>query len=384
MISNLKKFIQNPAFLSTGLIFSINSILFSFWVTRLPFVKDRLGLSEGELGLVLFFLPLGAITAMSVISKLIQKWGAGRVTIVSTIFFCLGMIIPVNAGHVWVLALGLFIGGMGSGAMDIAMNAVAASLEKQYKTVIMSTCHGFFSLGGMIGALIGTAMIGLKIGPFFQMVVAAVVLIMLVWFYIKTHIWHAGQEDGGTGPAFVLPTGPLLGLSLVGLCIMLGEGAIADWSAVYLEEQTYKGSYIAGLGYAGFSISMTIGRFWGDSIIARLGAKTIVQGGSVLAIAGGILVLLGIPAVTIAGFGLMGLGYSCIVPVLFSASSQVKGVSPSQGIASVATAGFSGFLVGPVLIGFIAESVNLSAGFIFLIILAIIALLYSPRALAVR
>ncbi|MDX2246807.1 MAG: MFS transporter [Bacteroidia bacterium] len=384
MISNLKKFLGNPAFLSTGLIFSINSILFSFWVTRLPYVKDKLQLSEGELGLVLFFLPLGAIAAMSVISRYIQKWGAGRVTIVTSAFFCVTMIVPVSAVSVWMLAMGLFMGGMASGAMDIAMNAVAASLEKQYKTVIMSTCHGFFSLGGMVGAFIGTAMIGLKIHPLYQMITAAVVLLAVLWLYLKPHLWLTGQEDGGTGPAFVMPTKPLLGLALIGVCIMLGEGAIADWSAVYIEELTYKGAYLAGLGYAGFSMSMTIGRFWGDSIIARLGALKIVRAGSILAIAGGLLVIVGIPWITIGGFMLMGLGYSCIVPVVFSASSQVKGVSPSQGIAAVATAGFSGFLIGPVLIGFIAESLSLGAGFIFLIVLAMISLFYAPRAFSLK
>ncbi|MEZ4776798.1 MAG: MFS transporter [Bacteroidia bacterium] len=384
MITNLKKFLNNPAFLSTGLIFAINSILFSFWVTRLPYVKDKLQLSEGELGLILFFLPLGAIASMSVISRFIRKWGAGKVTIVSSAFFCIAMIVPVTAEYVWVLAAGLFIGGMASGAMDIAMNAVAASMEKQYTTVIMSTCHGFFSLGGMVGAFIGSAMIGFKVDPFLQMAISAIGLIAVLWLYIKPQVWLSGQEEGDTGPAFTLPTKPLLGLALVGVCIMLGEGAIADWSAVFIEDLTYKGSYVAGLGYAGFSMSMTIGRFWGDSIIDRLGARLIVQMGSILAIGGGLLVITGIPAITISGFILMGLGYSCIVPVLFSASSQVKGVSPSQGIAAVATAGFSGFLIGPVLIGFIAESWSLRAGFIFLIVLAVVALFYSPRALSMK
>lgn len=381
MIRNLKAFVSNRHFLSIGLVFSINSILFSFWVTRLPYVKDKLMFSESVLGLALFFIPLGALSAMLLTGFFIRKYGAGKVTFFTTIIFVIAMMFPVSMNSFVWLSVSLFFVGVGSGSMDVAMNAVAATMESRFKTVIMSTCHGFFSLGLMVGALVGSGLIKLGADPSFQMIGGSVFCFFLL-LVLRPYFIDFQDDSEDNSPSFSLPGKQVMGMALLGFCIMLGEGGIADWSAIYLEELTVKGAAIAGLGFAGFSLSMTLGRFYGDYIIDRYGAIPVVRWGSALAVAGGLLVVSGLLWAAIPGFIIMGLGYSCIVPVLFSSAAQVKGVSPSQGIASVTTSGFTGFLVGPVLIGFIAEYVSLRAGFGFLVILATIALIFSSRALS--
>ena len=380
MLNHLKHFFRNSLFLGIGATFAINSLIFSFWITRLPGVKESLGLSEGVLGLALFCMPIGALVSMVLSSKIIHAFGAGKVTIWSGMFFSLAMILPVSAMNIWFLGFALFIAGLFTGLMDVAMNAVAAEAEKQGKKVIMSTCHGFWSLGGMLGAFLGSLFVGLKFNGVLQAVITAIIASVILFTWIKSKIGDLDGENSEDGHGFTIPRGPIIGLAIIGFCIMIGEGAIADWSAVFLKEWAGASAYVAGFGYAGFSLSMTIGRFFGDEIINRFGGLPVVRIGSAIALIGGGLVLITQPWLAILGFSLMGLGYSCVVPVVFSSSANIEGMTPSQGISAVATLGYTGFLVGPVIIGWLAEYFGLQMGFVLLMVLSVLAIVYAPRA----
>ena len=168
MFDHLRRFFRKRAYWSTGVVFAINSLLFAFWVTRLPEIKEALALSEGQLGAALFCVPVGALLAMFTVSRFIQRWGAGYVTLWTATAYILCMPFPFLAGNFWQLGIVLFFVGVTSGAMDIAMNAVAALLEKEHEETIMSTCHGFFSLGGLIGAGIGSVSIALGLTAMLQ------------------------------------------------------------------------------------------------------------------------------------------------------------------------------------------------------------------------
>ncbi|MDP5169297.1 MAG: MFS transporter [Bacteroidia bacterium] len=375
MKKNLSAYVKEPQFLSIGIIFALNAVLFSLWVTRLPEVKETLGLSEGTLGFVLFFMPLGAFLAMLVTSSIVRKWGAGPVTIWSTAAYCFSMLFPLLAPNSYALSASLFMIGITSGVMDISMNAVAAALEKIHDKVIMATTHGFFSLGGMIGAFLGSAFIGIGFPGWAPMSVA----VLLCWIgliLLNRMIGHIiDKDEADEGSHFALPGKAVLGLAIIAFCTMMGEGAVADWSGVYLKGITLAEGTLIGLGYAGFSLAMTIGRFYGDGLIHRMGGLRIILLGSLLSLSGLGLVLVGETYSTILGFTMIGFGYSSIIPVVFSEAARSDKQSASRGITAVASLGYLGFLVGPVVIGLISEEGGLRMGMIFLLTMALTTLL---------
>jgi MFS family permease len=374
MIQNLSRFFSQKVFVATGITFGINALLFTFWVIRLPEVKVRLGMSEGELGLVLFCMPVGALLAMVLSNRLTHRFGAGRVTVWSTVAFCLGMLLPLQMPSIWSLGLVLFFIGIFTGTMDIAMNAVAATLEVQYKKIIMSTCHGFFSLGGMVGAGLTSLLIGWQVVAMHQMWVGVALALLVALLWIRPLIYPVKEHNTEHGGGWAWPTKALLGLAIIAFCSMQGEGTIADWSTIFLKEVASAGEFMLGLGYFGFSLSMTLGRFWGDSIIERAGPRQVVMISGFLVILGLLLVIPAWPWVSILGFTLAGAGYALLIPILFSESAKAPGVSPAKGIASVATMGYLGFLIGPTIIGGIAEQWNLQISFTYLVGLTVLAL----------
>lgn len=386
LLYTFRRLISQPQFLSIGGVFSMNSLLFTFWITRLPYVREQLSLSEGELGIALFFLPVGGLTALMLSKSLVQRFGEGKLTLFAGMLYAFLLLFPVVAPSFPLLMIALYFMGVATGTMGVAMNAVVAALERRHKTVIMSMCHGCWSLGGMIGATIGSLIVGLDIPPLVQMPVTFLLFVLVFRFLIWPQLHDVRNEQplsDRPNQKFSLPPRSVLGIAFVGLCIMIGEGAIADWSAIYLQDVAQAAPWLTGLGYAAFALSMTIGRFHGDMITERLGPLRIIQFGSLIALAGMGLVFIAIPPIVIAGFALMGIGYSSIVPVLFSSSARIAGVSPSRGIASVSGAGYIGFLFGPVLIGLIAEEFGLSLGFMVVAVLLLVSLVVARRAIHV-
>ncbi len=333
-------------------------------------------LSEADLGICLFFMPLGAFLAMLSAGLLIRKWGAGPVTLWVTVAYCLCMMLPLlTPTPVW-LGAALFVVGMTIGIMDIAMNAVAAAFEKTYERIIMATTHGFYSLGGMVGAFLGSLALGIQLPGWLTMVLGIVIcLVMLGW--IRSQIGDvAGEEDPG-GKHFSLPGKAVIGLAVIGLCSMIGEGAIADWSGIYLETVTLADGAMVGLGYAGFSLAMTIGRFYGDALISRFGGFRIILLGSLFIMTGMGIILLAESYSSVLGFTLTGFGYSSIIPVVFSQAARMDETSASRGITAVASFGYMGFLIGPVLIGLISEWGSLRLGMLFLLFTAVLTFILS-------
>lgn len=373
MIRNLIAFLREPAFFRIGAVFAFNSILFAFWVTRLPEVKTKLALSEAALGSAFFSMSIGALISMLTISRFIQRRGAGKMTILTTGVFIISMLPPFLAYDFLTLAIALFFAGITMGAMDIAMNTVAASLEKSHNKIIMSTCHGFFSLGGMIGAGLGSLFIAMGVNSVAQISGGIIVLLIFTFFWIRPVLGSIHEKSAESDKMWALPGKALLGLAILIFCSFQGEGAIADWSGVFLKEVAMTDDYMWGLGYAGFSLTMTLGRFSGDELTAKTGPQKVVFGSGFLIVIGLLTVISAQPWLTIIGFTIAGAGYALLVPIVFSEAAKKPGVSPSQGIAAVATFGYTGFLLGPVIIGGIAEIYGFSMGFWYLIVLTLIA-----------
>ena len=381
MIRRLYIYVNNPVHLSAGCTFFILGTLFSFWVTRIPGVKEKLELSDGALGIALFFIPLGAIISMLVSARMIHTIGEGKTTLYALLFFCMVILAPVMAVDFISLCVALFFLGFSMGWLDIAMNAVVNTIEKKEMISIMSTTHGFYSLGGIAGGGMGGLLAGLGVNPILHFTVSGLIVLLVALLFIRKHVGDIRDDKTRDPvPLFALPRAPVMGLAVIAFCIMIGEGAVADWSTVYLDEFLNSGAMLAGLGYAGFSLTMTLGRFNGDYYIQKYGRSKVILFGITVAIAGILLLLTAKIAWVIIGFTLVGMGYSCIIPVLFSSAAKVVGINPAYGLASVASAGYFGFLIGPVIIGLIAEMYGLNNSFLLLLLLTLVALAWAKRS----
>ena len=375
MFNHLAEYVASPRYRAAGLTFFLMSVLFAFWVTRLPHVRDMLSLSEGEIGLALFFIPMGALAAMSVSHGINRRFGEGRVMTTGIILLGVAAIFPVVALSYATLCLSLFFFGFFMGLTDISMNAVVSMFEQKDNVHIMSASHGFFSLGGVIGAPLGSYISGTEISPLWQMVVTAALVggIALVFIFPHTQKFRDDHGDGNES-IFAMPRGILVPLAVMAFCTMMGEGSVADWSAIYLKDVAGAPDHLLGFGYAAFSLSMTLGRFSGDRLSKRFGTRLLLMTGLLTSIIGFLVTLPGDFYLSLLGFILIGAGFASVIPELFRTAGKVEGYTSSYGIAAVASTGYTGFLLGPVLIGFIAEYHGLTTGFVFLILLISAAL----------
>jgi MFS family permease len=317
---------------------------------------------------------------MLFVGTLIHRFGTGKVTLVSSIVYILSLIPPAFSYDMLSLTLALILVGVSAGAMDVAMNAAAATIEKQQKKLIMSTSHALFSFGGMVGAGIGSLVVGIGVSTLVHFIGTTVILLLLAFAFHKHWLTISDHRDGGH--KWAIPNKSLLLLAFIGFCVLLSEGAIADWSAIYIRETLAGSVFLGGLGFAGFSLTMALGRFYGDILIPRIGAGKILFGGGVLAaFFVGVALIIGNPGTAILGFTMAGLGLSCIVPIVFSAAASIPGVSPGSGIASVSGMGYFGFMAGPPAIGLLAEEFGLDYG-LGLIVLLCLGIAISARGIS--
>jgi MFS family permease len=283
---------------------------------------------------------------------------------------CFGLILLPYAPNQVLLTSALALYGVFSGAMNVSMNAQAVALEQCYGRSIMSSFHALFSFGGMTGAALGGLVASRHISPAAHFLIAALVYIVVALFAGRT-LMSGGRGRPGQ-PVFARITGPLLGLGCLAFCILLNEGAMADWSSVYLKRSLGTGEGVAATGYAIFSFAMAFGRLLGDWLTERFGRVAIVRMGALVA-ACGMAVGLGVGSVsaTLLGFGAAGAGFSIIVPLAFGAAGR-NGTSAGAGLAAVNTAGYLGFLSGPAIIGFTADWTGLRAALSLVVVLSVV------------
>ncbi len=361
---SLRLILTNPRYFGPAWVFASLNILFGTWAIYIPSVKEDLGISKATLGIAIFFLSLGVFTIFPVASKIINKIGVGKATYIGIILSCIAALFPLIVPGFISLAAALFFFGATNGFTDISMNTLVTEIEKEDKQKFMSASHGFFSLGGVLAGL-GSFLIPVIDDRGLHMVLAVLLVLSVNFIFFKRYqkvVAAPIQKEVFSYKNFK----PLMLIGGVSFVVMGSEGAIVDWSGLFLKEVSLAPETIWGAGFLGFQAFMTLGRFLGDSISARTGSVKIVALGSIIAIIGYLLVLATDMYLAILGFALTGLGFSVIVPELFRIGGNVKGVESSQGIAFIAGTGYSGFLVGPVILGFIAEQFSLSLSFITL------------------
>ena len=354
-------------------MFFINGTVLASWVANIPLVKERLSLSEATLGFTLLAMAAGAILAMPLTGYLIPRYGSRTMTRLTGVLFCLVLPLPILAPSLPLLVVALFFFGAFQGGMDVAMNAQAVAVENALDKPIMSSFHGWFSLGGLTGASLGGLLFSVGISPTVH-AFSAMLMLSVATLLMMRQLYEAGDEQGGHH-TFALPTGPLLGLGLLAFFVLVGEGSVADWSAVYLRDVLGTSAGLAATGYAAFSLTMALGRFLGDGWVKRFGAVPLARASATLAASGlGIALLIGHPVAALLGFGCVGLGLANLIPILFGAAGRTPGVNPGTGIAAVSSAGYFGFLAGPPLIGLAAEVVSLSGAlYIVVVFIAVTA-----------
>ena len=328
-----------------------------------PFAKARLALDDGTLGLSLLVFGGGSMVAMPLAGVAIHRWGSRPVIVTSSLVTCLVLPLLAVPATPAMLAITLFLFGAGLGAMDVAMNAQAIVVQQRMGRPIMSGFHALFSVGGLVGALVMTVLLRAGMSLAAAALAIAVALLALALAQQSRLVPDRGAAEGATFTIVPRPRVVLLGA----LCFIsfLGEGAVLDWSAVFLREQRGVDVAIAGIGYAVFSIAMAAMRLTGDSVVHRVGERRILRAGSALAAAGFVCVAL-VPstAAALAGFLLVGIGAANIVPLLFSAAGRVPGVPPGIALATVTTIAYAGLILGPALIGFIADATSLPIAFL--------------------
>ena len=364
--------------MSTRIAFFIAGFGLAAWAPLVPYAKARAGLDEATLGLLLLCLGAGSILAMPIAGLLATRFGCRRVTIGGTLLICLALPLLATAGSIPLLIATLFVFGAGLGIVDSTVNLQAVIVERASGRNMMSGFHGMFSVGGIAGAAGVSALLALGLTPLWAIVVV-IVLTLAALLKAAPHMLAYGSES--TGPAFAVPHGVVLFIGLLCFTVFLAEGAMLDWSAVFLTTEKQIGEAYAGLGYAAFALTMTAGRLTGDTIVRRLGARRVIVLGGLFAAAGLALATLA-PGweVALAGYALVGIGCSNIVPVLYTAVGKQTVMPENIAVPAITTLGYAGILAGPAAIGFVAHASSLSIAFL-LIAAMLVAVAISGRIL---
>lgn len=364
------------AWWAVAVLFLSHGLIVASWISRIPATQITLGLKNGVLGLTLLSSALGAVATIRFTGSLIGRFGSKKISIFSSVLFCLSIILPGLAVNAITLAAALFIYGALAAAMDVSMNAQGVEVEKQLQIPTMSRFHAMFSWGAMGGAAIGGSIGAHGISPLAHFSGSALfnllaVLAVSPMLLIETH--RDVSPEAHRLPLNKIPK-VLLALSAIGFCILLSEGAIADWTAVYLRQVLKAGPGIAAAGYSVFSGAMAVFRLLGDLITTRFGPLRAVRTGCLLAAAGLVCALSApTPLWAMPGFAITGAGLSVIIPLVFGSGGRVENVSPGPGIATVTGIGYVGFIVGPPTIGFVSQIVTLRYALLFVVLCCLIA-----------
>ena len=377
LVQESKRFRNRIAIAS---MFFVLGIDFASWASRIPAIKEHLKMDDATLGAVLLSSPVGSLLTLPLAGWLVTKFGSKIMTLIAGILYSVTLPLLGYGNEIWHLAVALFLFGIGGEILNISVNTQAVELEKIYNKPIMSSFHGFFSLGGMVGAGLSAFIIQFHIDPF-QHFLIIMVLGILATLFFSGRLLPFDSTSNSSHPLFVRPSGVLIGLGIIAFCCMLGEGAMSDWSSEYYKQTFKTDSGLNTLAYAGFSLAMAFGRFNGDWLTAKLGTIKTLQLSGLISGAGLLIALIIVnPIITIVGFACVGLGYATVVPLVYSAAGKSKIMSPGVALAAVSTLGYLGFLFGPPIIGFIAQGFSLRIALGLVVLLSFMIIFLSNQA----
>ena len=362
--------------------FFVMGVLFATWGVHVPIVKAHYGLGEQSLALAMLASGVGALAALAYAGRIVGRFGPRVIASVMGCISCAAIAsLEISTAYAVLLVVMLVFGSFGS-LFDVSLSAEASEIERLTGKPLMSGFHGMFSLGGMAGASLGSVAPALGLTAQGHLLLATGLSAIAVLIAGRAMLPVPEQHDAEEKRPLSLPRGPLLLLGVLAAMGLVAEGAIYDWSVLFMKQERASTASTAALAYAAFSAAMAAGRFGGDWVRARMAPRRLLRASGVLAAAGMALTLAApSPTVGLVGFALVGLGLSNVVPMLFSAASQVPGVSPAHGIAAVSGVGYLGMMAGPPLIGLVAEHSSLTAGLLVVVVFAIFMASSAKRAL---
>jgi predicted MFS family arabinose efflux permease len=352
---------------ATFLVFSVNGAMIGSWVAHIPWLQDHLGVSKSTIGLCLLCMAAGALVSMPLTGQILDRRSSASVTRTAALLFCLMLPLPLLASSAPMLGAILFFFGAVNGAMDVSMNAHGVAVERELPKPIMSSLHGGWSVGGFFASALAVVAGSAGLDPRVESLIVGVAL----WFFALFVTGRLGSASAHSeeGSGFALPSRAVLLIGLLCFLAMMTEGAIGDWSGIYLRHDLGASTAAAATGFTGFSLGMAIARLGGDVLNERLGAGPLLRGGmGLVAIALGGVLLIGSAVPAVVGFALCGLGIANAVPLLFSAAGRLDPPGPS--LAATFTVGYTGFIVGPPVIGFLADRIGLPETLALLVLAA--------------
>jgi MFS family permease len=359
-------------------VFFLDAAAIGSWAPHVPGVKRDLALSSGTLGLALLGLAAGAVSAQLAAGALAARTGSRPVTTASLALLAVALPLPVLAPDLALLVGALAVLGVGVGALDVAMNVQATSVQAALGRPVLSGLHASYSFGLLGGAALGSLAVATGVDPRVHLAVTGLVIAGVGLAACRALLPGAADATPG-GPLVARPSRELAALGIIGFCVALCEGATADWSAVYMDIELAAAPGVAGLAFAAFAGAHAAGRLAGDGLLSRLGAASLLRAGGVLAAVGfaaGLAV--GRPVAAIGGFALLGLGIAAAFPTMIAAAARVEGEASATAIAAVSTVAYLGFLAGPPAIGGVAELVGLDRALVLLVVAAAVTAVLAP------
>ena len=346
--------------------FFLPGLCFASWASRIPDISAKLGLNSGQLGQLLLAIPAGSLVSLPLAGWLVATWGSRRTVLLAAVVYAC-FLPPLGwAGSFWTLAPALALFGFAGNLLNIAVNTQAIGVQEFYGKPIMGSFHGLWSLAGFLGGALGTLLIGRHWSPLPHfLLVLGVCLAIAGWAYGGTLRRDVGKPaEGGPGLSLRHPDPYLLRIGLIAFCGMMSEGAMFDWAGVYFQKVVRPDAALVTAGYVACMSTMALGRFISDFFTHRFGTVRMLQASSAL-IVSGLALAVGLPHLVpaVAGFLLIGFGIASVVPLSYSAAGRATSVSPGVALALVSTIGFLGFLIGPPLIGFLAQLFTLRVAF---------------------
>ena len=342
-------------------------LCFATWASRIPDIKSDLHLSDGQLGTILFALPVGQLTMMYFSGKMVTRYGSHRILPISILFYAFSLTNLGLAQNAWQLALGLYVFGICSNLTNISVNTQGVYTEGLFRKTIMSSFHGMWSLAGFTGALVGLGMLALKLSTYSHFVIVALIAFLMIAFNYKFLIKAKEKSKVEKKKGFQKQDMSLILLGVIGFCSMASEGIMFDWSGVYFKDVVKAPGALVILGYTSFMIMMASGRFFGDRLINKFGRKTVMQISGVM-ISSGFFIAVVFPYIipSMIAFMIIGLGVSTVVPTLYSIAGKHPTIPTGEALTTVSSVSFLGFLMGPPIIGHIAELFGLQFSFAFI------------------
>jgi MFS family permease len=363
--------------IACGVFFFISGFGYSSWASRIPSIQQQLHLNEGQLGAVLFALPIGLMLTIPLTAKMLKHFSSRSIMLVGAIAFNLLLCVPGFTTYMWQLVVLLFFFGSARNIFNLSVNAQAVGVQSFYDRSIMVTFHGIWSMAGFAGAAVGYLMVSYNVAPSYHLLFVGIgMIIITVIFY--PYAYHEKPVVQANKSVFSLPDKHLLKFALICFASMACENTMYDWSGIYFQKVLHASKPAATAAFVVYMVAMTIGRFTGDKLVASAGIKKVLSFSGILILAGLLFsVTLPYTYTVYLGYAMVGLGVSCVVPLVFSMAGKSQSMNTGQALAAISTVGYLGFLIIPPAVGFIAQAAGLRwafgivAGFGALIILMV-------------